>query len=176
MTKVNPNKCSAEEHFIASRNMANELTHKVVKDPNRKAKPVMALFRMTAGWIPQATDNIATTNSGDPSIKHWTIEHMMHDKNSWEALGIEKGKLPNTTMICPISGDEIYPPITMNGIIIDIESPEMIRRYKEAITFPPVLVHETLDTIEQCYLNHFEDRAQGVRKKGGPYDILLKAQ
>ena len=74
---------------------------------------------MTAGWIPQPTDNVAITKSGDPSIKNWGVQRLVQNKTSWEALGIEKGKLPNTTIICPITGDEIYPPITMNGIIID---------------------------------------------------------
>ena len=69
MPKGNPNKCSAEECFIAARNMTNELNHKVVKDPNRKAKSLMSLsmyYRMTAGWIPQETDNINITKAGDP--------------------------------------------------------------------------------------------------------------
>ena len=91
-------------------------------------------------------------------------------------MGIEKGKLPNITIICSRTGAEIYPPITMNGIIIDITSPEFIRRIQEIVTLPPSLLHETVEIIDTTYNKYFDDKSPGMRKKVGPYDILLKVQ
>jgi hypothetical protein len=91
-------------------------------------------------------------------------------------MGVEKGKLTNTTIICPRTGDEIYPPITMNGIIIDINSPQFIRRMQESVTFPSSLRHEALENISNTYNKYIDDKSPGVRKNGGPYDTLIKVQ
>ncbi len=117
MPRVNPNKCSAEEFLIAARSMTDDLNHKVIQDESRKPRSVVSLFMMTWGYIPQETDKYKIDNDGNPSIKKWPIEHLVHNR---EAMGIEKGNLPNTTIFCPRTGAEIFPPITMNGIIIDI--------------------------------------------------------
>ena len=176
MSKVNPNKCTAEELFIAFRRVLDELLHKVVKDEHRKSKSVMALFNLIWSYVPQETDKFKIDKDGYPSIKKWLIEHLVHNKASWEAIGVEKGKLPNTTIICPRTGDEIYPPITMNGIIIDINSPQLIRRMQESVTFPSSLRHEALEIISNVYNKHIDDKCPGVRKNGGPYDTLIKVQ
>ena len=176
MSKVNPNKCSVEELFIAARKITNELAHKVVKNERRKPTPVMAIFNSAWSYIPQENDKFRTDSDGNPSIKKWPIEHLVHNKASWEAIGVEKGKLPNTTIICPRTGDEIYPPITMNGIIIDINSPQLIRRMQESVTFPSSLRHEALEIISNVYNKHIDDKSPGVRKNGGPYDTLIKVQ
>ena len=169
MSKVNPNKCTAEELFIAFRRVLDELLHKVVKDEHRKSKSVMALFNLIWSYVPQETDKFKIDKDGYPSIKKWLIEHLVHNKASWEAIGVEKGKLTNTTIICPRTGDEIYPPITMNGIIIDINSPQLIRRMQESVTFPSSLRHEALEIISNVYNKHIDDKSPGVRKNGGPY-------
>ena len=177
MSKVNPNKCSVEELFIAARKITNELAHKVVKNERRKPTPVMAIFNSAWSYIPQENDKFRTDSDGNPSIKKWPIEHLVHNKASWEAMGIEKGKLPNTTITCPVTGDEIFPPITMNGIIIDINSPQFIRRMQEFRAFPSSLLHdEALEIIETTYNKYIDDKSPGVRMKGGPYDIMIKVQ
>jgi len=79
-------------------------------------------------------------------------------------------------MMCPITGDETYPPVTMKGTFIDTNSPEFTCRINEIITFPPTLLHEALETIETSYLKYFEDKNQGVLMKLGPYAVLHKVQ
>ena len=84
MPRVNPNKleCSIEEFFIAARGMTDDLNHKVVKDESRKPRSVMTLFRMIWGWIPQGTYKIKIDKDGNPSIRKWPTEHLVHNKAS----------------------------------------------------------------------------------------------
>ena len=90
MSKVNLNKCSVEELFIAARKITNELAHKVVKNERRKPTPVMAIFNSAWSYIPQENDKFRTDSDGNPSIKKWPIEHLVHNKASWEAMGNRK--------------------------------------------------------------------------------------
>jgi len=156
--------------------MTNDLNHKVVRDSKRRTKSVMALYRMTAGWIPQDTDNVVTTKQGNSSIKHWSAEHLVHNKTSWEALGIDKGKLPNATITCPNTGREYYPGMFMNGIIIDTNSPEFKCRIDEIINFPPELIHESFEIIESIYFKYFDDKGQGAGRNNDLYDVLHRVQ
>ena len=85
MSKVNPNKFSAEELFIAFREVIDELLHKVVKDEHRKSNSVMALFNLIWSYVPQESDKYKTDKDGYPSIKKRPIDHLVHNKASWEA-------------------------------------------------------------------------------------------
>ena len=92
MPGVNPNKCSAEELFIAARNMTNELNHKVVKESSYRAKSVLSLCRMVGGWIRQDTDKVKTTEDGNPSIKHWPILHFGAQEDFLGSVGYRERK------------------------------------------------------------------------------------
>jgi hypothetical protein len=117
----------------------------------------MTLFNSAWSYIPQESDKYKTDKDGYSSIKNWPIEHLVHNMASWEAIRIEKGKLPNTTIICPRTGDEIFPPIKINRIIFGINSPKYIRRMQEFVTFPSSLRHEALDTIDTTYNKYIDD-------------------
>ena len=121
--KIKPEKATYRELFIALWKIKSQLENISVKDAKRRPYPVMHLFMMTEGYIPQATDSIKAQSSGGNSLKKFRIDELLQNRLSWEAIGIAKGKLPST-MIIDQHGDEVHPYMTMNGIIIDEHSPE----------------------------------------------------
>ena len=132
--KTKPEKANFRELFIALWKIKSQLENVSVRDGKRKPCPVVHLFMMIEGYIPQATDKIKAESSGGHSLKGFRVDELLHTRLSWEAIGIAKGKLPST-MIVDQNGDERHPYMTMNGIIIDEHSPEFRNRTKQIIMF-----------------------------------------
>ena len=127
--KIKPKKSNAKEIFLALCKMKNSVRINSVRDEKRKFKllPVNSLFLLTEGYIPQATDNISIELSGGYSLRNFRVVDLFHTRTSWEAIGISKGKLPSTVIIDQ-HGNETYPYMMMNGVLIDPDSPEFIER------------------------------------------------
>jgi hypothetical protein len=172
--KTKPDKASFQELFIAIWKIKSQLENVSVRDENRKPCPVMHLLALTEGYIPQANDRISSDSSGGNSLKRWRADELLHDRLSWEAIGIAKGKLPST-MIVDQQGNERYPFMTMNGIIIDDQSPEFRNRTKQITTFATSAMLPALAEIESVYNDHIEEEVRAFRNKG-PFAILDKIQ
>jgi len=125
--KIKPEKATYRDLFVALWKIKSQLENISVKDAKRRPYPVMHLFMMTEGYIPQSTDCIKAQSSGGNSLKNFRVDELLQNRLSWEAQGIAKGKLPST-MIVDQNGDERYPFMTMNGIIIDENSSEYRNR------------------------------------------------
>ncbi len=76
-------------------------------------------------------------------------------------------------MIIDQHGNETYPFMTMNGIIIDDSSPEFrnIQVTKHIITFATSALLPALAENESAYNDHIEEEVQAFRNKG-PFAIL----
>ena len=123
--KINPEKANATDFFLATWRVRCCVGHTSVRDENCKLHPVHPLFMMTEGYIPQleAFDNISAESSGGHSLRNFRVVDLLHTRLSWEAMGIANGKLPST-MIIDQHGNETYPYMTMNGVIINELSPD----------------------------------------------------
>ena len=172
--KIKPEKATYRELFVALWKIKSQLENVSVRDGKRKPCPVMHLLMMIEGYIPQATDKIKAESSGGHSLRNWRVDELLQNRLSWEAQGIAKGKLPST-MIVDQNGDERYPFMTMNGIIIDENSPEYRNRTKQIIMFEPSAMLPALAEIESAYNDHIVDEIRTFRIKG-PFAILDKIQ
>ena len=109
--KIKPEKATYRELFVALWKIKSQLENISVRDAKRKPCPVMHLFMMIEGYIPQATDKIKAESSGGHSLKGFRVDELLHTRLSWEAIGIAKGKLPRTMKIDQ-HGDEVHPFMT----------------------------------------------------------------
>jgi hypothetical protein len=75
-------------------NVKNKRLNKVVKDKIRMSVPVIHLFQLTEGYIPQAHDGIKAVTGGGYMLKNFPPHELGHTKASWESMGITKGRLP----------------------------------------------------------------------------------
>ena len=78
-------------------------------------------------------------------------------------------------MIIDQHGNEIHPYMTMNGIIIDENSPEFRKSTRQTIMFSQSAMLPALAEIESAYNDHIEEEVQTFRNKG-PFAILDKVQ
>ncbi len=104
--KVRVGKCTSQELFIAMCNVKNKLLNKVVKDKIRMSVPVIHLFQLTKGYIPQAHDRIKAGTGSGYSLKNFPPHDLGHTKASWEAMRITKGRLPSTMTVDPVTGND----------------------------------------------------------------------
>ena len=113
-------------------NVKNKLLNNVVKDKIRMSVPVIHLFQLTKGYIPQAHDKIKAAKGGGYSLRNIPPLDLQvgHTKASWEAMGITKGRLPSTMTVDPVTGNDTVPIMTMNGVLIDEYSSEYKNRMK----------------------------------------------
>ncbi len=107
-------------------------------------------------------------------MTNFVVIELLYTKPSWEAMGISNGQLPST-MIFDQYGNEQHPYMTMNGIIIDENSPELFRRMRKIIDFPPSAMLPALAEIEKVYNEVFEEDVRVFRQRG-PFHILDKIQ
>ena len=172
--KINIDKSSAKELFITMCKIKNSLRINSVRCEKRKLLPVNSLFLLTEGYIPRADDYISIESSGGYSLKNFRVRDLLHTRQSWEALGITKGKLPST-VFTDQHGNETYPYMMMNGVLIDPDSPEFIERMRRARLFPPSAMLPALEQIKILFNENFEDDNPTFRDKG-PFPILDKFQ
>jgi hypothetical protein len=116
--KIKPDKASFQERFIVTWKINSVLKNVRFKDENSTPYPVLYLFMSIEGYIPQSTDIFKAESSGGYLLRGFGVNKVLHTRRSWESLGISKGKLPST-MLYDQHGNEVYPYMTMNGIIID---------------------------------------------------------
>jgi hypothetical protein len=150
--------------------------YKVVKDQNRRAISVYGLAKMCEGYVPQSTDIFRTTKEGFISLKRFPVKDLLHNRMSWEAMGIRKGMLPLHVSIDPHTGAEVEPFMTMNGMIINPESPEVIRRMQFLITFPGSALLEALGVIEEVFEKYIDDEEGTKKSDNGPFGVLTRLQ
>ncbi len=120
ITRVKVSKANAIELFTGLREVANEVARKTVRDENRRTNSVDNIFQAVYHYIPQSTDNIRTTKKGFPTLKQFPPPDLVHTKETWEVMGIQKNVLPKNY---DNYDQEIQVPITMKGIPIDINDP-----------------------------------------------------
>ena len=172
--KIKAEKATTKETFVACWIIKSTLANVSVKDDDRKKFPVADFFSQVDCYIPQRKDHLQSDLSGGFLLTKFNITELLHTKPSWEAMGISKGQLPNT-MIFDQYGNEQHPYMTMNGIIIDENSPELIRRMRKIIDFPPSAMLPALVEIEKAYNEVFEEDVRVFRQRG-PFHILDKIQ
>ena len=107
-------------------------------------------------------------------MRNFRVTDFLHTRQSWEAMGVFKGKLPST-MIIDQHGNEAYPYMTMNGLLIDPTSPELIARMRQLRLFSPSAMLPTLEQIKAMYGEYFDDENPTFRNRG-PFPILDKIQ
>ena len=88
----------------------------------------------------------------------------VHNRSSWEVMGIKKGSLPLILSTDPRTGEEYEAPMTMNGIEIDPRDPGVIRRISALKMFPTSVMSESLDTIKQAFETYINDENHPIRK------------
>ncbi len=66
-------------------------------------------------------------------------------------MGISRGQLPSTKIIDQYYGNEQHPYMTMNGIIIHENFPELLSRMIKIIEFPPSTMLSALVEIEKAH-------------------------
>ena len=172
--KIKLDKANATELFVAMCKIRNSIRINSVRDEKRKLYPVYSLFMLTEGYIPSANDHISVESSGGYSLRNFRVVDLLHTRTSWEAMGISKGKLPST-VITDQHGNETYPFMMMNGVLIDPESPEFIERIRQARLFPHSAMLPALEQIKLVYHENFEDDNPSYRDKG-PFPILDRFQ
>jgi hypothetical protein len=106
------------------------------------------------------------------AVIHWRIPEYMNvfRQKAWECLGLAKGKLPSTTII-DRKGNEVFPYMTMNGILIDENSSEFRQRMTRIIMFPSFAMLLSLAEIENIFNEVFHEETQTFRQQG-PFYIL----
>ncbi len=117
--KVRVGKCTSQELFIAMCTVKNKLLNKVAKDKIRMSVPVIYLFQLTEGYIPQAHDRIKAGTGSGYSLKNFPPHDHGHTKASLEAMGITKGRLPSTMTVDTVTGNDTARIMTMNCVLID---------------------------------------------------------
>ena len=127
---------------------------------------------MTEAYIPQSTDS--AESSGGYSLRNFGAANLLHTRLSWEAMGNAKEKLLST-MITDQHGNETYPYMTMNGLIIDPTSPKIISRMRQIRLFSPSAMLPAREQIKLAYNEYFDDENLTFRNKG-PFPILDKIQ
>ena len=172
--KIKLDKANAKELFVAMCKIRNSIRINSVRDEKRKLYPVYSLFMLTEGYIPSANDHISVESSGGYSLRNFRVVDLLHTRTSWEAMGISKGKLPST-VITDQHGNETYPFMMMNGVLIDPESPEFIERIRQARLFPHSAMLPALEQIKLVNHENFEDDNPSYRDKG-PFPILDRFQ
>ena len=123
--KINPEKSNATDFFLAMWRVRCRVGHTSVRDERGKVIPVLPLYMMSDGYIPQATDRISVESSGGYSLRNFAVADLLYTRSSWEAMGISKGKLPST-VITDQHRNETFPYMTLNGLIMDEFSPDFI--------------------------------------------------
>ncbi len=98
------------------------------------------------------------------------LSELLHTKRSWEAMGISNG-----TTIIDQYGNEQHPCMTMNGILMDEHSPELISRMRKIIKFLPSAMLPALVEIKKAINEVFEEDVSAFRQRS-PFDILDKFQ
>ena len=172
--KINPEKANTTDFFLATWKVRCRVERTSVRDDKRKVYPVLPLFSMADGYIPQATDRISIEPSGGHSLRNFTVSDLLHTRHSWEAVGVCKGKLASTSMIDQ-HGDETVPYMLMNGVLIDENSPEFIAKMNQIIMFPPAAMLQGLEQIELAFNEFFENDNHTFRYKG-PFSMLDRVQ
>jgi hypothetical protein len=97
-------------------------------------------------------------------LTNFGVAELLYTKQSWEALRISKGQLPSTTIIDQY-GNIQYPFMTMNGIIVDEHSPEIISLVRNIIEFPPSSMLPALMEIEKAYNEVFKEVVRAFRPR-----------
>ena len=144
-TKVDLSKAKAKEVFIAINNIESEIRYATAKDQNRKTHNVMTLSRMSNSYVPQPTDRIKYNRNGNPSLKTMSPRDLLHNKRTWEAMGLLPGRLPS---LYYSDGSEAC--MTMNGLEIDLMHDEVIRRLDQIRNYPPSVLSESLEIISKA--------------------------
>ena len=82
--KIKPEKATSQELCVATWQIKSKLVNVSVKDGNRKKCPVLHLFIMVEGCIPQLTVKIKAESSGGHSMKGFTVDDPLHTRLSWQ--------------------------------------------------------------------------------------------
>ena len=130
---------------------------------------------MAEGYVPQSTDTIRKTKEGYISLKRFSVEDLLHNRTSWEASGIRKGMLPRHVSD-PYTGVVGEPYMTMNGVIVNPTSPEVISSMQFLITFPGSALLEALGVIEDVFEKYIDDEEGTKKSDNGPFGVLTRLQ
>ena len=107
-------------------------------------------------------------------MRNFRVVDLLHTRLSWEAMEIANGKLPST-MIIDQHGNETYPYMMMNGLIVDEFSQEFRAMMQQILMFSPSAMLPALKQIELAYNDHFDDEDRTFSNKG-PSAILDRIQ
>ena len=80
--KINPEKANATDFFLATWKVRGRVERMSVRDDKRKVYPVLSLFLMAAGYIPQAIDRISIEPSGGHSLRNFRVGELLHTRVS----------------------------------------------------------------------------------------------
>ena len=93
--KIDPAKAKVEELFIAITNIDWELSTSTARDMKRMPRRIGILAHLSNGYIPNANDHVVYDQAGNPSLKNLAPSDLLHNKPTWEIMGVIKGRLPN---------------------------------------------------------------------------------
>ena len=151
--------------FLITREMTSELMSRVIKDPNRKPVKIWNLIQMAELYVVQSSDKARITRCGGISLKSATPADLQQNKTTWEKLGITKGCLPNIVYLDEDTGEEYEAFITMNGLEIDIENEEYIRKINTLISFQHTMVHEAMQEATNIFNKFFASEERDMKQK-----------
>ncbi len=163
--KIKAEKATAQEIFVACWLIKSTLANVSVKDDDRKNYPVADFLSQVECYMSQRNDHLQSDQSGGFLLTNFGVAELLQTKQSWEAMGISKGQLPSI-MIFDQYGNEQHQCMTMNGIIIDENSPKLIRRMRKIIDFPPSAMLPELVEIEKAYDEVFEEDVRVFSQRG----------
>jgi hypothetical protein len=105
------------------------------------------------------------------------MQDFLHNRSSWERMGIKKGTLPLVVITDPDTGEEYEAFMTMNGIPTNPDSPEVKRRIQFLVTFPgSALLLEAVGVIEEVFKKYIDDEEGAKKTYKGPFGIITRLQ
>ena len=121
--KIDVSKAKAKDLYKAINAIEDELHNATTKDARRMPHNIAILLRMADGYVAQSTDTLKVTRNGNPSLKPFSRENLLHKKSTWEIMGISQGRLPS---LHNPDGSEAC--MTMNGLPVDLTDDKTIHR------------------------------------------------
>lgn len=171
--KIDPAKAKVEELFAAITNIDWELSTSTAKDMKRMPRSIGILAHLSNGYIPNANDHVVYDQAGNPSLKNLAPSDLLHNKPTWEIMGVNKGRLPNV-----FKPDGTPASMTINGIVIDPSDLEVSRKLNLIRNYPPSVINESLDKIAKITDKYLVVKAEKKRPESlyGPIENLQSAK
>jgi hypothetical protein len=110
--------------IVSTLRVHSQIQHATVSDRNRVKYSVKILGDAVFGYVPRSTDNMTTNPNGGIVFSNIVRSHWLHYKATWHVIGINGGALPE---VFDRQGNP--PPMTMNGIPIDISDVKVLTYY-----------------------------------------------